>query len=60
MGKQLQEHDRMDDGPLPYGCASVQDNLTTHPPLNGFTYRNDDFSETRMPQLIRLAPMPFP
>ena len=34
------------DGPTPYGCASVQDNLTTITSLNGFTYRNDDFSET--------------
>lgn len=33
------------DGPTPYGCASVQDNLTTITSQNGFTYRPDDFSE---------------
>lgn len=34
------------DGPTPYGCASVQDNLTTITSVNGFTYRTDDYSGT--------------
>ncbi len=34
------------DGPTPYGCASVQDNLTTITTQNGFTYRTDDYAET--------------
>lgn len=33
------------DGPTPYGCASVQDNLTTITSLNGFSYRADDYTE---------------
>lgn len=34
------------DGPTPYGCANVQDNLTIITSQNGFTYRTDDYSET--------------
>ena len=34
------------DGPTPYGCANVQDNLTIITSQNGFTYRADDFAET--------------
>jgi hypothetical protein len=34
------------DGPTPYGCANVQDNLTIITSQNGFTYRTDDFTET--------------
>ncbi|MEO6669621.1 MAG: T9SS type A sorting domain-containing protein [Ferruginibacter sp.] len=34
------------DGPTPYGCANVQDNLTIITSQNGFTYRADDFLET--------------
>ncbi len=33
------------DGPTPYGCALVQDNLTIITSTNGFGYRTDDFSE---------------
>lgn len=34
------------DGPTPYGCANVQDNLSIITSQNGFTYRTDDYSET--------------
>ena len=34
------------DGPTPYGCANVQDNLTIITSTNGFTYRADDYTET--------------
>jgi len=34
------------DGPTPYGCANVQDNLTIITSQNGFSYRPDDFIET--------------
>ena len=34
------------DGPTPYGCANVQDNLTIITSQNGFTYRPDDYTET--------------
>lgn len=35
------------DGPTPYGCANMQDNLTIITAMNGFTYRTDDFAEAR-------------
>lgn len=35
------------DGPTPYGCANTQDNLTIITSMNGFTYRTDDYSDTR-------------
>ena len=34
------------NGPTPYGCTSVQDNLSIISTQNGFTYRPDDFGET--------------
>ena len=34
------------DGPTPYGCNIVQDNLTTIATQNGFGYRTDDYTET--------------
>jgi hypothetical protein len=34
------------DGPTPYGCANVQDNLSIISSTNGFTYRTDDYTET--------------
>ena len=34
------------NGPTPYGCANVQDNLSIITSQNGFTYRADDFAET--------------
>ncbi len=33
------------DGPTPYGCTAVQDNLTIITTQNGFGYRTDDYSE---------------
>ena len=33
------------DGPTPYGCANVQDNLTIITSQNGFAYRLDDYAE---------------
>jgi hypothetical protein len=35
------------DGPTPYGCANTQDNLTIITNSNGFSYRTDDYTETR-------------
>ena len=34
------------NGPTPYGCTNVQDNLSLITSLNGFGYRADDFAET--------------
>jgi hypothetical protein len=34
------------DGPTPYGCTNLQDNLTIIATQNGFGYRTDDYSET--------------
>lgn len=34
------------DGPTPYGCSNVQDNLTIITTQNGFGYRTDDYAET--------------
>jgi hypothetical protein len=35
------------DGPTPFGCANTQDNLTIITSSNGFTYRTDDYADTR-------------
>ncbi|MBC7890316.1 MAG: T9SS type A sorting domain-containing protein [Ferruginibacter sp.] len=32
------------DGPTPYGCTNIQDNLSIITSQNGFTYRTDDYS----------------
>lgn len=32
------------DGPTPYGCSNIQDNLTIITSQNGFGYRTDDFT----------------
>ncbi len=34
------------NGPTPYGCTDVQDNLSIITTQNGFTYRPDDYAET--------------
>ncbi|HQW84493.1 MAG TPA: T9SS type A sorting domain-containing protein [Ferruginibacter sp.] len=34
------------NGPTPYGCTSIQDNLTIIATQNGFGFRTDDFAET--------------
>lgn len=33
------------EGPTPYGCALVQDNLTIITTINGFGYRTDDYHD---------------
>ena len=33
------------NGPTPYGCANMQDNLSIITSLNGFSYRTDDYSD---------------
>lgn len=33
------------EGPTPYGCALVQDNLTIITTTNGFDYREDDYAD---------------
>ena len=33
------------DGPTPYGCSAVQDNLSIIVTSNGFTYRTDDYTD---------------
>ncbi len=35
------------DGPTPFGCTNTQDNLTIITTTNGFSYRADDYTETR-------------
>ena len=34
------------NGPTPYGCTNLQDNLAIITSQNGFTYRPDDYGET--------------
>ena len=34
------------NGPTPYGCNAIQDNLSIIATQNGFTYRTDDYAET--------------
>jgi len=34
------------NGPTPYGCTNMQDNLSIIATQNGFTYRADDYDET--------------
>ncbi|MEP7255614.1 MAG: zinc-dependent metalloprotease [Ferruginibacter sp.] len=34
------------NGPTPYGCTNLQDNLSIIATQNGFTYRADDYAET--------------
>ncbi len=34
------------DGPTPYGCSNIQDNLTIITTQNGFGYRTDDFNSS--------------
>lgn len=33
------------NGPTPYGCSNVQDNLSIITSQNGFTYRTDDYAD---------------
>ena len=47
------------NGPTPYGCTSVQDNLSIIATQNGFTYRPDDYPETLNSSTYTLAPAGF-
>ena len=48
------------NGPTPYGCTIVQDNLFIITSQNGFTYRTDDYSDdiNGTPAFIDLNPSP--
>ncbi len=48
------------NGPTPYGCAAVQDNLSIITTQNGFTYRTDDYSDdiNASPTVINISPIP--
>lgn len=47
MGNSLSRNfSNWNEGPTPYGCTNVQDNLTIIATQNGFGYRADDFAET--------------
>lgn len=48
------------NGPTPYGCSSVQDNLSIITTQNGFTYRTDDYSNdiNGTPTFIDISPSP--
>ncbi len=43
------------NGPTPYGCTAVQDNLTTITTQNGFGYRADDYSDLLNASTYNLA-----
>ncbi len=42
------------NGPTPYGCTNVQDNLSIISSMNGFSYRTDDYSDN---PVITAAPL---
>ena len=48
------------NGPTPYGCTAVQDNLSIITSQNGFTYRQDDYNDdiNSNPTPINLSPVP--
>ncbi len=48
------------NGPTPYGCADLQDNLSIITTQNGFTYRPDDYNDdiNGSPTLINITPIP--
>lgn len=45
-------------GPTPYGCANVQDNLSTITTQNGFGFRTDDFGEDLNGSVTNFTPNP--
>jgi hypothetical protein len=47
------------DGPTPYGCTLIEDNLTTITTQNGFGYRADDYAETMNASTTNLNPVSF-
>jgi hypothetical protein len=47
MGNSLSRNfSNWNNGPTPYGCTNLQDNLTIISTQNGFGYRTDDYNET--------------
>ena len=44
------------NGPTPYGCTAVQDNLSIIATQNGFTYRADDYAEALNSNAYALTP----
>jgi hypothetical protein len=48
------------NGPTPYGCSDLQDNLSIITTQNGFTYRPDDYSDdiNGGPTFINITPVP--
>jgi hypothetical protein len=48
------------NGPTPYGCADVQDNLSIITTQNGFGYRTDDYADdiNGTPTAINISPIP--
>ena len=47
MGNSLSRNfSNWNNGPTPYGCTDVQDNLTIITTQNGFGYRSDDYTDT--------------
>lgn len=48
------------NGPTPYGCTAVQDNLSIITTQNGFTYRADDYTDNinGSPSSIIVSPIP--
>lgn len=47
------------EGPTPYGCSLVQDNLTIITTTNGFGYREDDFADNLGEQTTLLSESSF-
>ena len=47
------------NGPTPYGCTNMQDNLSIITTQNGFGYRADDYSETMNVSTTSLTPGNF-
>jgi hypothetical protein len=48
------------NGPTPYGCSVVQDNLSIITTDNGFGYRTDDYSDDINASPILIDPSPAP
>lgn len=46
------------DGPTPYGCSNVQDNLSTITTQNGFGFREDDYTEDLNGTVTSFTPNP--
>ena len=47
------------NGPTPYGCTNLQDNLSIITTQNGFGYRPDDYGETLNASTTTLSPNNF-